>query len=325
MVKSFAQSIFHLAGGIRLVRQRNSRQCRILMYHHFDSDSAVEFDFQCAHIRRYYNPVSLDQVAAMVCNGVALPPNAVAVTVDDGYRDFYLYGYPALKRHNIPATVFLMTGFMDGMCFPWWGQLRYAFLHTPLDAIELRIGPGETMTYRLDSEDSRLAASEQTAQRLKDVPNDDRLDFMARLQETFRTDVRRAPDAVPLTWDEAREMMHHEISFGAHSVSHPILSSLESEDQIRGEVTGSRDRIAEQLGAAPVHFCYPNGRARDVDDRVRKIVSDAQFVTALTAEKGLNMAGADPLMLKRIGMEPQLPRRYFVQQMAGFRLQVRRL
>jgi peptidoglycan/xylan/chitin deacetylase (PgdA/CDA1 family) len=34
----------------------------------------------------------------------------VVLTFDDGYRNFYDYAWPVLKRHGFPATVFLVSG-----------------------------------------------------------------------------------------------------------------------------------------------------------------------------------------------------------------------
>ena len=45
-------------------------------------------------------------------NGV-WPKKSAVVTVDDGYRDFYQYAYPELKRLNLPATFFVTVNFVD--------------------------------------------------------------------------------------------------------------------------------------------------------------------------------------------------------------------
>jgi peptidoglycan/xylan/chitin deacetylase (PgdA/CDA1 family) len=320
-LKSTLQRIFHGAGGLQLIRWQNRSRNRVLTYHNFQPSGTEAFEKQCEHIRHYYNPVSLDEVAAYVRDGKALPRNSVALTVDDGYRDFYLHAYPVLRRHQIPATVFLMTNFLDRREWPWWDRLRYAFLQAKVDSILLRVGELEQARYTLRDPASRVAAFERTAEELKAVPNAARLDFIARLPETFGIDMPSDPPAEiePMKWDEVREMASNGISFGAHTKSHPILASI-GDEQLREEIEGSKQRIQDELGWPPAHFCYPNGRAADITDRVRSAVEQAQFSTAVSTESGWNEPGSDPYMLKRLSMETGVSTFYFRQQVAGFRI-----
>ena len=318
-MKSILQRVFHGGGGLRLFRWRNKSRSRILTYHNFPPSGVDNFVAQCEHIRRWYNPVSLDQVAAFVREGKALPRNAVALTIDDGYRDFYLQAYPVLRRFSIPATVFLMTDFLDQREWPWWDRLRYAFFETALDSVSFHIV--EPVRFGLRDPAARELAFAETAEALKLVPNAVRLDFLARLPETFHVEIPAHPPAgrEPMSWDEVREMASNGVSFGAHTMSHPVLGSV-GDEQLREEIEGSKRRIREELGQAPAHFCYPNGRWVDVGDRVRSAVERAGFVSAVSTESGFNDPGSDPYMLKRIFMDAEVPALYFRQQVAGFRV-----
>lgn len=40
-----------------------------------------------------------------------LPPKPILLTFDDGYRDFYTDAYPILKKYNVKATEYLISGF----------------------------------------------------------------------------------------------------------------------------------------------------------------------------------------------------------------------
>lgn len=40
-----------------------------------------------------------------------LPPKAIVLTFDDGYRDFFTDAYPILKKYNVKATIYLIAGF----------------------------------------------------------------------------------------------------------------------------------------------------------------------------------------------------------------------
>ncbi len=49
-----------------------------------------------------------------------VPPKAVAVTFDDGFRDTLARAYPLLRDHRVPATLFVVPGYLDSPApFPW--------------------------------------------------------------------------------------------------------------------------------------------------------------------------------------------------------------
>lgn len=58
--------------------------------------------------------LSLDAVAAARAGGSALPPRAVVLTFDDGFRDFAEAAWPLIRARGWPATVFLPTGQVGG-------------------------------------------------------------------------------------------------------------------------------------------------------------------------------------------------------------------
>ena len=96
-------------------------------------------------------------------------------------------------------------------------------------------------------------------------------------------------------------MMAGGIEFGAHTVSHPILSTLEPADQ-EDEIRRSRARIAEATGKEPVTFAYPNGSAKDYDRHTVEILGRLGFQAACTTRRGSNRPGCDRLTLKRLGI-----------------------
>ncbi|MEK7468513.1 MAG: polysaccharide deacetylase family protein [Planctomycetota bacterium] len=98
-----------------------SRACgpAILMYHSIGNNTAgftvtpAEFRKQMAALREAGIPVvSLDECVRRGKAGDASP--AVAITFDDGYRDFEENACPALREHGFTATVFLVTTLVGG-------------------------------------------------------------------------------------------------------------------------------------------------------------------------------------------------------------------
>lgn len=57
-----------------------------------------------------YHTITTADLAAWLLHGQPLPEKPVLVTFDDGYESQYVYALPILKKYNIKATVFIITG-----------------------------------------------------------------------------------------------------------------------------------------------------------------------------------------------------------------------
>ena len=68
-----------------------------------------------------YRIVSLHEVASCLQNQQPFPVKAAALTFDDGFKNFYEYAFPILRKFAFPATVFLVTSWCGKDNF-WPGQ-----------------------------------------------------------------------------------------------------------------------------------------------------------------------------------------------------------
>lgn len=272
------------------------------MYHRFPNGAAGLRE-QCEHIRRYYQPVSLKQIATSYQTGTPLPPNALAITIDDGYRDFVTAGEPVFHAFDIPTTVFVVSDFLDGKQWMWSDAVAYALAHTKNAAVTV----------------DRTAFCEW----LKDVPVVERQQAVDALLRELAVDLPARPvgEHAPMTWDDARRLAGRGVEFGAHTRTHPILSQVGDRERLRDEILAPKARIEGELGAPALHFCYPNGRRQDFTDEAVEMLRDGGYQTAVTTERGINFAGAAPLLLRRLGVEPNLPPPYFAELLAGVRAQ----
>jgi peptidoglycan/xylan/chitin deacetylase (PgdA/CDA1 family) len=109
------------------------RTLRVLMYHKVNdlwpnptSVPIAVFEEQMSLLGELgYTPVSLDAVRDNYVHGMQLPPRAVLITFDDGYRDNLENALPVLRRHGYPAVVFVPIGFLDdGRPLPHEESLR---------------------------------------------------------------------------------------------------------------------------------------------------------------------------------------------------------
>ncbi len=231
---------------------------------------------------------------------------AVAFTVDDGYADFDTLGGPLFARFDAPVTVFLVTGFLDRQLWLWWDQVSWIAETTRNDLMvpiehepSLRIG-GTTGG-------ERRAAAAAVVERLKDLPDLGRRDAIGALAREAGVEIPAAsPEQyAPMTWDQARSWSSRGVTFGPHTMSHPVLSRADPETSAR-EIRGSWERLrAEIPGAVPV-FCYPNGRAADFGSREEQTVADLGLRAALATTTGYLGPGAARFALPRFALPSSL-------------------
>ncbi len=91
-----------------------------------------------------------------------------------------------------------------------------------------------------------------------------------------------------LSWEQARELSRYDVSFGSHTVSHPVLSTL-SDRELVFELTRSKDRIEYELGKGVESFCYPYAfpeSDRSFLRRLRSALTGAGYNCCLTTRVG---------------------------------------
>ncbi len=262
-----------------------------------------------------YTPVSLKTWRAYLQGKETLDGNHVIVTFDDGYRDNYTIAYPILREYDIPATIFLATDPLDQQRPPWWDRLAWAARQfkaqgaIPNEVVEsappqvlalLRIivaaSPGWTMDGLL-----RLISL------AKQMGYEERKKLLTLLENSIPAS---PPGDIMLTWDMVREMHAHHIDFGAHTVTHPLLSELDAVTA-RTELCMGKARIEEELKERVRIFAYPDGNTKfhpqDENpclpvDQTAVLLQECGFNMAVTCHNGLNTPSTPPLFQKRCGI-----------------------
>jgi peptidoglycan/xylan/chitin deacetylase (PgdA/CDA1 family)/CelD/BcsL family acetyltransferase involved in cellulose biosynthesis len=286
------------------LNRRTEPSVRILYYHRvndegnpfFPAISSALFEREMRFVAEHYKVVSLAGALNHLKEGSG--GTAVAITFDDGYQDNYLNAFPVLQRYNLPATIFLTTGSLDSREPLWFEQLAQALRKTDRESIDLEIDLPRRFWMRTRAE--RLDSNNQIYAILRGLPDSER---RLRLSQILRQlgvlgDSERADQM--LTWDQVRFMKAHGVDFGGHTVTHPFISRLTSE-QVDWEVSECKRRIEEELHLPVDHFAYPSGREEDFGKWNEQIIRSAGYKAAVTTIWGMNYRSTDPMELRRGG------------------------
>lgn len=255
---------------------------------------AVLFERQLRLLKCFYTPLSLSDAVQRLQNG-NLPQRAACITFDDGYADNAQVALPLLRRHGMHATFFIATGYLDG------GQM---WNDTVIDAVRQAVGPvldlrkHELGTFPVASLAQRQAAIATLLGQLKYLPFARRQQLAMRIRG--QAGVLAGPPAM-LSTAQLRQLHAAGMEVGAHTDSHPILSTLPDHAARQNIADGKRQ--LESLIQAPVTlFAYPNGKAgRDYGAPHVAMVKSLGFKAAVATDWGVARPGAELDLL-------QLPR-----------------
>jgi peptidoglycan/xylan/chitin deacetylase (PgdA/CDA1 family) len=71
-----------------------------------------------------YTTLTMSDVYAILAGQQPLPAKPIALTFDDGYRDFYTAAWPVLKQHHFKATSYIITNFIGWDAYMTWAMLQ---------------------------------------------------------------------------------------------------------------------------------------------------------------------------------------------------------
>ncbi len=279
------------------------------------------FDAHLAMLRRTCTPMALSAMVAAAEAGT-LPERAVALTFDDGYADNVRHALPLLERHEVPATVFTVSGMVGEPTEFWWDELERLVLcpgslperlcltiagesfETDLQAGAV-YGQDEADRYAawsilLKEDPSPRHALYRTIYfKLLRLPDAGRWDVLRQLREQAGKPVAGRETHRVMTADEVRRLdASTQATVGAHTVHHPRLSNLPPEAQ-RSEISGSLAQLEGLLQRRVGEFSYPYGGKTDYDEHSVRIVRECGFDLAVSNFPGLITRGTDALQLPR--------------------------
>lgn len=234
----------------------------------------------------------------------ALDEPTVAITFDDGFQSVHDVAFPIMQQLRLPSTVFLATDFVDTPRTIWFCELIQSLSVTSMQELTWR-----NRRYDLGGRTARATASAELQNILKELSHDQLHGALREIQLALGVDIERisvadAPFRVLDASSIARMTASGLVEFGAHTGSHSILTRVERE-QARAEIQRSVKRTAKLTGAPCRLFAYPNGRKRDYDEVIMRLLRGAGISSAVTTLPGPNKVDTPDLELRRYGVGPR--------------------
>jgi peptidoglycan/xylan/chitin deacetylase (PgdA/CDA1 family) len=231
------------------------------------------------------------------------------ITFDDGWRDNYDLAFPVLRRHGIPATIFLTTDFIETERAFWHTELIYLLLHGDLRRF-LRDETALTTYPRTVRESLTRCAGQIRAPCFDDV--DEVIETVKATcdEEVIRELIETLTPAAGLRrpffperrffldWDQVREMGHNGFEIGSHGCTHRIMTRLSSVDADE-ELRRSKAEIERRMGRDVRHFAFPN---EDTNDTLVEHAARAGYRTACVGGVGEVRTESRIRTLRRMGL-----------------------
>jgi peptidoglycan/xylan/chitin deacetylase (PgdA/CDA1 family) len=249
-------------------------------------------------LRRVANVVPLGSALADLSAGRPLPPRAVAITFDDGYRDNLVLAAPLLRDLGLPATCFLVPGLLSRTSRAWWEELGSTVASARAAEITW-----EDQAHPLSTVAERRATFGVLAERLKRRNRAAREAALDELTELLEPTRRYSTDEHFLDWDEAMRLREH-MEIGSHSLHHAILSQEDADEQ-SADLRSARSQLQERLGVEASVLAYPNGTAADYGPGTVAAASRAGHSYAVTTRPGLNRRTTPSYEVRRTVMNPE--------------------
>jgi peptidoglycan/xylan/chitin deacetylase (PgdA/CDA1 family) len=299
-IKRLLLKAFERCGGFKLLQWRQRHRPVILMYHRIIDQHQIaglapaEFEQQLAYIAQRYRVVPINSLLQEVAED-RVQPYSLALTFDDGHCDFYQNAWPLLQKYQLPASLYVTTGFVDGSLWLWPDLLKYLLLTSPIKQFNLPSLGAISL-----AEPNFLTSWHQLGDHCLSLSSAARSDFIEQLAHSLNTAIPSAPLSpfTAVTWAQLQEMQQQGLDVGSHTVSHPILSSLSS-PQLERELGAAGARIQAQLGQFPIGICYPNGRPCDINPQVTQMAQQLGYSYGLMG-RNLGLDKNQPFVIGRL-------------------------
>jgi peptidoglycan/xylan/chitin deacetylase (PgdA/CDA1 family) len=296
---------FYYSGLVKLARwwrQRVGQHLIILNYHRA---TGGDLRRHLLYLRHHYRTLYIDEALEELYipsqkKEVRDQRPPLVLTFDDGYNDNYLHAFVLACELQAPISIFLIPGYAESSDYFWWQEGKRLVRRAEVTEVTL-----EGRTYHLNQSGERDILTQAIDARLRYATSvTEREAFLGTMRKALAvpSSITVEEEAtLPLTWAEIGKMAESGwVSFGAHTMHHPVLAHLADPAEVRSEVGECRKVLEQQLGYPVRTFAYPIGKLKDIGEEGLRAVQEAGYDWAVTTMNGTNTPQSDPYQLRRV-------------------------
>lgn len=259
-----------------------------------------EFISQMEFINERCSPISIEEWLEMKLNNKPIPEYPTIVSFDDGFKNNKTIAAPVLDHLGIPSVFYISTGVIDNNKMFWVDIIEQCIQFSKTENITIFLD--KKVTYKITSKDQKALALidiKGWCKSSRSIEKDRVINEL--IQETMIMPNKDLHDNYKtLSWNDLRQMNKNKLfTIGGHSVTHNILSSVNSID-LEFQISECINQLSNELETKIEHFSYPEGQISHFNDEVISVLKNNGIKCCPSAIHGYNDFNEDLFNLKRI-------------------------
>ena len=271
---------------------------------------ASNFEKQIKLLKTNYDIVSIDELI----NNLKLKKKEkflLSITFDDGYKVNLNFALPVLEHYKIPATIYIITRFLDTEVWMWWYELKEIINQKN----QLRFNYNEQdFFYELKNYNQKIKAFKNLRKLFLNLKVNERLRLLEIITENKK---RKNYSKICLNAEELKTLDKNSlITIGAHTHNHTNLKILNKDEAI-DDICKCTKILENLLKHKIKHFAYPYGGMDQADTREYDIIKNLNFNSAVT-DRVYPIKDDNLFSLPRIGIGKNANEKEINNHLTGF-------
>jgi peptidoglycan/xylan/chitin deacetylase (PgdA/CDA1 family) len=324
--------VLKYSGILALSRWLTRKDLRILCYHGISVGDqhefapllfmrAATFDLRLKSLlAQGWRVIDLNTAVKELEAGTISERTAV-VTIDDGWTSTSTQAARILKRHRVPATLYVTTYYAERRYEVFNVALYYMVWKTSLDVVRLNTGvPALDREYQIKPDGTKAVG--EWIEHTRGLSVERRQEVLMSItrslglvpEEVFRDNAFRL-----VSPEEVRQLARDGIDIQLHTHRHRLPD--ESLEALKAEIRDNRTRLEAWTGNVCDHFCYPSGI---YSAQQAEWLQQAGVRSSTTCDHGHNPKGMHLQKLRRVLDRESWTDLEFEAALSGFNELIRR-